>query len=216
MVRLSRRIVLYAFVVVLSGGVLALPLPEKTPYRARRHYVCYRRFGALVIDGKLEETAWGAVPWTQPFVDILGYDFRKPGLRTRVKLLWDDEYLYVAAELEKPHVQGSFTEHDSLIFRDNDFEVFIDPDGDNLDYCEFEINALNTAYDIAFHTPYEDGELDRGWDMPGLRKAVHVDGTLNESSDVDADGRLSWPFPGTRCACSPGARLLHAKEINGG
>ena len=31
-----------------------------------------------------------------------------------------------------------------MIFNDNDFEVFINPDGDNHEYYEFEINALNT------------------------------------------------------------------------
>ena len=45
-------------------------------------------------------------------------------------MLWDDEYLYIGAELEEPHVWGTLTEHDCIIFQDNDFEVFLDPDGD--------------------------------------------------------------------------------------
>ena len=51
-------------------------------------------------------------------------------------------YFYVAAEMEEPHVWGTLTQHDAVIFQDNDFEVFIDPDGDNHEYYEFEINAL--------------------------------------------------------------------------
>ena len=34
------------------------------------------------------------------------------------------------------------------VFNDNDFEVFIDPDGSTHYYKEFEINALNTTWDL--------------------------------------------------------------------
>ncbi|MFO0826191.1 MAG: hypothetical protein U0792_24250 [Gemmataceae bacterium] len=44
---------------------------------------------------------------------------------------WNDEAIFIAAELEEPHVWATLTEHDSVIFHDNDFEVFLDPDGDN-------------------------------------------------------------------------------------
>ena len=40
-------------------------------------------------------------------------------------------------------------EHDSVLFHDNDFEFFIDPNGDNHEYYEFEINALGTGWDSA-------------------------------------------------------------------
>ena len=50
-----------------------------------------------------------------------------PRFRTRVKMLWDDNYLYIAAELEEPNVAAKLTERDSVIFHDNDFEVFIKP-----------------------------------------------------------------------------------------
>lgn len=32
--------------------------------------------------------------------------------------------------------------------QDNDFEVFLDPDGDNHNYYEIEINAHNTVWDL--------------------------------------------------------------------
>ena len=72
-------------------------------------------------------------------------------------MLWDDTYLYVGALLEEPHVWATLTQHDSVIFHDNDFEVFIDPDGDNHEYCEIEINALNTEWDLFLNKPYRDG-----------------------------------------------------------
>lgn len=101
-------------------------------------YVCYRAPSPVVIDGTLKEAAWDAAPWSEPFADIEGDRRPKPRFRTRVKMLWDDEALYVAAELEEPHLWATLKEHDAVIFHDNDFEVFLDPDGDNHLYGELE------------------------------------------------------------------------------
>ena len=165
-------------------------------YTPPRHYVCHRPVKPLKIDGKLDDEAWAAVPWSEPFVDIEGDRKPKPRFRTRMKMLWDQEYLYVAAMLDEPHVWGTLTKHDSVIFRDNDFEVFIDPDGDNHHYLEYEINALATDWDLSLNKPYKDGgKADNGWEIPGMKKAVHVDGTLNDASDTDRSWSVELAFP---------------------
>ena len=111
-------------------------------------------------------------------------------------MLWDDEYFYIAAEMEEPHVWGTLTKHDSVIFHDNDFEVFIDPNGDTLEYYEFEINALNTGWDLILDKPYRHGgRASNAWEIPGLRTAVHVDGTLNDPSDTDRGWSVELSFP---------------------
>ena len=68
-------------------------------------------------------------------------------------MLWDDKYLYIGAEMEEPHVWATLTKHDSVIFHDNDFELFVDPDGDNHNTTEFEMNALNTAGTCSWPSP---------------------------------------------------------------
>src|SRR5262249_16446424 len=117
-------------------------------------YVCYRAEKPIKIDGKLDDPAWDAAPWSDDFVDIEGDAKPKPRWKTRMKMLWDDECLYIAAEMEEPHLWATLTEHDSVIFRDNDFEVFLDPDGDNHNYAELELNALNTTWDLLLTKPY--------------------------------------------------------------
>src|SRR5439155_1081187 len=102
---------------------------EKMERCKPRSYVCYRARGVIQVDGKLNEGSWREVPWTDLFVDIEGAAKPKPPLRTRAKMLWDDDYFYVAAELEEPNVWGTLTNRDSVIFQDNDFEIFIDPNG---------------------------------------------------------------------------------------
>ena len=159
-------------------------------------YVCRRAATPISIDGLLGDAAWADAPWTADFVDIQGSAKPAPRFRTRAKLLWDDDYLYIAAELQEPHVWATLTQHDSVIFQDPDFEVFIDPDGDTHAYYEFEMNALNTSWDLFLDKPYMDqGKPDNAWDIPGLKTAVHVNGTLNNPADTDQGWTVEIAFP---------------------
>jgi hypothetical protein len=149
-------------------------------------YECGFSEQAPVIDGDLDEAAWKSIPWTSDFIDIRGKDAAKPRFRTRAKMLWTDDGLYVAAHLEEPHVWGTLTEKNAIIFHDNDFEIFLDPDGDTLNYYEFEINALGTIWELTLDKPYsKGGTATHGTNLPGLKSAVKIDGTLNQSADKD-------------------------------
>jgi hypothetical protein len=168
--------------------------PPKTP--TPLGYLCHRLSGPIRIDGKLDDDAWQPIPWTPAFVDIEGSIRPKPRFRTRVRMAWDDQFFYVAAELEEPHVWATLTKHDSVIFHDPDFEVFIDPDGDNHAYYEFEINALNTGWDLLLVKPYRDGgPAQNEWEIPGLKTAVAVDGTINDRGDTDRGWSVELAFP---------------------
>lgn len=159
-------------------------------------YVCHRAAGPLTIDGRLTDEEWSNAPWTADFQDIEGAVKPRPRFRTRAKMLWDDHFFYIAAELEEPHIWGTLTEHDSVIFHDNDFEVFIDPEGDTHDYFEFEMNALNTTWDLLLKKRYIDGgPALNEWEIPGLQSAVHIEGTLNDPRDVDRRWTLEIAFP---------------------
>lgn len=161
-----------------------------------RGHVAHRAVNPPVIDGRIDDPAWMAAPWTADFVDIEGDVKPRPSLRTRAKILWDERFLYVAAELEEQHLWGKLTEHDAVIFQDPDFEVFLDPDGDTHGYYEFEINALNTGWDLFLPKPYIDGGKARNeWEIPGLRTAVHLRGTLNDPRDTDIGWTVEMAFP---------------------
>lgn len=151
---------------------------------------------ALNIDGKLDDPAWQQAAWTEDFGDIQGEARPAPRYRTRAKMTWDNDYFYVGARLEEPHVWGTLTKHDSVIFQDNDFEIFIDPDADNHQYLELEINALNTEWDLRLVKAYRDGgPALNEWEVPGLKTAVAVEGTLNDSSDIDTAWTVEWAIP---------------------
>ena len=143
-------------------------------------YQCRRATRPFVLDGNVEKEFWSDAPYTDLFVDIEGADVKPPRCRTRAKMLWDDENLYFGAVLEGDEIWGHLTERDCVIFYDNDFEIFIDPDSDTHQYFEYEMNVKNTVWDLFLPKPYRDGGRPlNGWDIHGLRSAVKVDGEIN-------------------------------------
>ena len=196
-------------VVAVAAGLLLMAMPnrggsaqprpepdfEALPF-APRSFVCYRTAGAITIDGKLDEPSWKAAPSTDAFVDIEGDRRPQPRFATRAKMLWDDDYFYVAADLLEPHVWATLAARDSVIFQDNDFEVFIDPDGDTHNYFELEINALATVWDLMLVQPYRDGgPAIHAWDIAGLKAAVDVRGTINRPDDRDTGWSVEMAIP---------------------
>jgi hypothetical protein len=171
------------------------------------HITCFRTRGPIRVDGHLDETAWQKAPKSPRFVDMAS---GAPGFfDTRVATLWDDENFYVGFWVEEPFVEAHHTERDAIIFQENDVEVFIDG-GDC--YYEFEINALNTIYEILF--VWRDAYI-RGsrFDMPEFdllaRKAVTFGGDYDRRPESFWWGThprglrwafLDWDFPGVRSA----------------
>lgn len=105
-------------------------------------YVCLRRkpgsdgkLHRLEVDGRLDKPEWDHVPWSEPFVDIEG-----PVLKpreyplTRFKMMYDDGHLYVGAELVEPKIWGTIRTKNATMYHENDFEVFLDPDGSRHNY----------------------------------------------------------------------------------
>lgn len=150
-------------------------------------YYCRRAAGPLTLDGNIQKPFWQNIPFTEDFVDISGRDFPTPRFRTRAKICWDDENLYIAALLEGSEIWANLTQRDTVVYFDNDFEVFMDPSSSSHHYLEMEMNARNTQWDLLLTRPYRDGGHSVScWDIKGIETAVHIEGTLN---DPGADNR---------------------------
>ena len=159
-------------------------------------YVAYRAASPIILDGKLDELCWQQAPWTDDFQDIEGPRMPAPLFSTKVKMLWDDKYFYIAAKLEEPHLWATLTERESVIFHDNNFEVFIDPSGDTHNYYELEINAFGTIWDLLLTKPYRNGGIAlSAWDVAGFKFGIQLHGTLNDPSDVDSHWVIEMAFP---------------------
>ena len=149
-----------------------------------KHYIVNKINDQINIDGKDDELAWSNAIYTDDFIDIEGDKI--PRQKTNVKMLWDDKFLYVFAKLYENHIWGDITKRDEVIYYNNDFEVFINPNDDVFSYGEIEINALGTEWDLFLNRPYRlKGKADSSWDINGLKSAVDMSGTLNDPNDLD-------------------------------
>ena len=191
-----KRALLVLFVAAAAAVTASRVVRAHAEVPRPRGYVAVRTATPLIIDGRLDDAAWTSAPWTDLFVDIEGDAKPKPMLNTHAKMLWDDTYLYIGAELDEPNLWADITAHDAVIFREHDFEVFIDPDGDSHGYFEFEINARGTFWDLLLPMPYRaGGHAIDSWDFHGLKSAVHLDGTLNRPDDVDRGWSVELAMP---------------------
>jgi len=186
----------YPFAGLIVAGIYSLlPLGAKAQsefkglenlFTTPRNYIIQHTNTAPVIDGDINDGVWKQAEWTTDLVDIEGDDKPKPPYKTRVKLLWDDSTLYIAAEMQEPNVWAYKTHHDDVVYHDNDFEFFIDPNNTTHLYYEIEINPINTIFDLFLNAPYRDGGKPlASWDAKGMRTAVKVYGTVNKPSDAD-------------------------------
>lgn len=182
-------------VFLLFGLFLSAPA-EFDRDNSIRKYVCHYTDAPIVIDGKMDENPWVNTSESELFVDIEGDKKPKPLYDTWVKMLWDDEYLYVGAWMEEPHIWATYTKRESVIFHENDFEIFIDPDGDTQNYYEIEVNALNTIWDLLLTKPYnKGGKPVTSWNLEGMKTAVYLEGTINDPSDTDKYWSVEFALP---------------------
>ena len=145
----------------------------------------------IQIDGRLDEKSWQTAAWQGWWVDPLGRSatqLRRRGRsipRTRAKLLWDEEALYIAVEALDADVWATLTDRDSNTWEQEVVEVFIDPDGDKRDYVELQVSPANVVFDAQFKYHRSDLTQARSWNFKGWETAVWVDGTLNKRDDQD-------------------------------
>ena len=157
-------------------------------------YVVKKTGAPIVIDGKLDEPQWQSALITEDFVNPT--DGSDAKIKTRGKLLWDNENLYIGFIAEDPDVWGTRTIRDSQLWKEEPVEIFCDPNGDEKNYFEIEINPLGTELDILMSKSYSaGGSADFSWDIVGLSSAISVAGTLNDPSDTDTAWYCEMAIP---------------------
>ncbi len=188
-----KQLTLLLGALLIGGAALAQNTNKQTPPR----YVCYQASQPVVIDGDIYGEEWAAAPWSDAFVDIRGEEHPvKPIYVTRMKMLWDSENLYIAGELPEKHIWATITERDEVIYWDNDFEVFLDPDGDTHNYFEYETNAFATEWDLLMTKGYRfGGTFINGFTIKGLETKTKIYGTINDPSDEDEKWTVEIKIP---------------------
>ncbi len=105
---------------------------------------------------------------------------------TQTAILWNDSHLYIAFVAEEPFVAATLKERDSIVFLENDLEVFVDG-GDC--YYELEVNVADTIYDVFFvwKNAYTKGSR---FDVPIFD--VHQQRAYTFGGDYDRSGATFW------------------------
>lgn len=187
------------------------------------HYTCCRTRQPIQVDGDLEKPVWRKSVRSPRFVDMVT---GRPGyFDTRAAALWDDQAFYVAFWVEEPLVEANLKERDSLVFNENDVEVFIDG-GDC--YYEFEVNALGTIYEVFFI--WQDAYRRGGrFDVPEFdlltRKALSFGGDYDRTPSTFWKGThprgnrwafLDWDFPGLRSVIRVDGKINDSSVVDKG
>lgn len=151
-----------------------------------------RATSAIVVDGKCTEADWLRAPELSDFVFTWWKEGDPAPQPTRAKLLWDDEYLYIAYQCSDKDIQATRRGRDSQVYRDDCVEVFASPDFANpQNYFNIEMNAIGEQLDQ--YRP--NGAKLEQWNPSGIKIGVSIDGTLNDANDTDRSWTLEVAIP---------------------
>lgn len=177
--------------------LLTNPVPE---------YAVKRASEKVTVDGRLDEGSWKKAtpitlefPWTEQSGEKQA---------TIVRMLWDDEFLYVAYECGDQDITAKHTQHDDPTYEDDCVELFLNPNPEQNSYVGLEMSARSVLYDYLNKFPYT---LEKSYDLKGVKLAVHLDGTLNNPSDRDKGWTLELAIP-----LSNFTELMNTKRLNAG
>jgi hypothetical protein len=157
---------------------------------------------AIALDGDLSD--WAGVQAIPTFADDPA---RGAAANTAsVKLAWDNTYLYAAYNITDTQLWATETTRDATnIFKDDEVELYIDPQGDggtfmNGDDYQLLANILETVKDVKGDGA---GGKSSGFNAPSLQAQVGLNGTLGGAgTGYTLELRVAWsdlsytPAPG--------------------
>ena len=191
---------------------------------AQIEYPCMKVAVPLKIDGKLDEWSWRTAPeihflgyvnktdppfptWAKSLWDdrylYIAFRFEEPDIRVYWAFNAANASYRIMEERLYPkqyYPKGEYGPEESrvessIMILDRFAKIFLDPDGDGINYLETHINALGNTFTAWYELPIqgcpdrgipcEDNHVDMLYAMPGIRVAVFVDGTINNPTDID-------------------------------
>ncbi|MCE5252202.1 carbohydrate-binding family 9-like protein [bacterium] len=185
-----------ALAVTMLLGAMIMAAPTSVSVQDVKSYTINRASGAITIDGKLDDAAWK----NAPEATLTETNTGKPvPLRSTVKLLWDDTYLYVGYYCEDPDAWATIEKFDGALWDEEVVEIFIDPGGKGITYYELEVSPINNAVDLFV---LNQGKAFQGrisgwfdWSFKDLKRAVYVDGDGKKEGTKDKFWTVELAIP---------------------
>jgi len=170
-----------------AGGPLAVA--SENVWNRQGPYPCRRATGPIAIDQKQHAEQWAhAAVITDWIVPVTG---KQASDQTQMRMLWDDECLYVYYVAYDRDLRGTFTKRDDPIYQEDVVELFLKPYADKPFYYEFEVNPIGTVMAL---------------EIPGVKEKAGLSLTP-KAGEV-------WRFNGARCNRSAG--LPKEREFSAG
>jgi hypothetical protein len=164
-------------------------------------YSVRKTSGPIDVDGRLDEPAWQEAGGIQLLDNQTG---ERPRQATEVRLLWDDEFLYVGFRCEDSDAWSTFTEHDQPLYEEEVVEIFLDPSGLLRAYFELQVSPRNVSFDSLILNDGGRWGEGRGpnfqgmpqWTCRGLKHGVTVNGdpTRRGTADEGWSAEMAVPF----------------------
>jgi cellulose/xylan binding protein with CBM9 domain len=149
-----------------------------------------------IIDGNLDDVVWGLAKPITLKQNRTGTTVTNPQLMTNVKACYDDDNLYLAFSCKDPDIWTSYTQRDEHLWKEEAVEVFIDVDEEPENYVEIEVSPANVLFDSYIVDPKNiDVAATARLNLPGIRTAVMVNGTLNKRDDRDNNWTVELAIP---------------------
>jgi hypothetical protein len=188
----------------------AAPVAAEPDPPAVRAAECRWAAVPIRIDGVIDEAAWQKAQVLQEF--SVYWQKRKAKTATKARLLWDDTYLYFAADMEDHDLYADVKTHNGMTWTNDVFELFFKPAEDNLRYYEFQVNAANTRLEL-YLPSRGSGTYQRFGPTTrfGMESAVKLQGTLNNHEDRDTGWTVEGRIPWTAFAAAGGKPKAGAK-----
>ena len=150
----------------------------------------------ITIDGKMNESDWESTE-VRSFNYFYRIEKSTDKQRTKYRMLWDEENLYLFFECEDEFITSREKTRDGKPYLDDCAEIMLIPVADSLDihFC-FELNLYKAANDLIFLNNFYKGKdaVVKAYN-PEYEVEVDIRGTLNDNSDIDEGWSMELAIP---------------------
>lgn len=163
-----------ALATIFVAAILATPAPaqQASPAPSGVHpgpvtvSRAVRASGTIRIDGKLDEAAWASAPITDTFTQVDPAEGEPASQRTEVRVLYDDQALYVGARLyDTGKVNARLLRRDGPLGDSDWFGLMIDSYHDHRTAFGFDVNPLGVRRDEVKTIDQDDNSWDAVWEV---------------------------------------------------
>jgi hypothetical protein len=158
-----RPVVVLGLVVLASGAGAVLAQTPVDAHAAAPRAEAARLSQPVRLDGRLDEAAWQAAPPITAFTQLDPQEGRPVSQPTEVRVLYDDDAIYVGARLAGP-VRYRLGRRDMDLLDSDWFSVSLDSYHDHRTAFRFAVNPGGVQRDAAVRMEGGQVEEDDSWD----------------------------------------------------